>query len=557
MVSPLVLRLMAPLVIVSLLLLGVGVGAAWYVHHMQRNVSQGLRVNVSSMRAAEEVEILIREMRTQFDHFLMTGDRSHLLASPTFREETDHWLTVAERNSVSAAEKNSTARARRGYQRFLEEMGELSESKAPETIPRDELESPESSLLQVIPAQVVTSLAQPNLAAGMTHFLRLQHFLVEARVRKLINEVMVQEILQPIHSYLDDNEVEVENSVAENQQLADRLVYGLLSLGICGCGAGLAAGFGIARGISRSLIQLSVPIRAAAGQLEAVVGPFTFPAGTDLGHLEGMLRTIAERMGAVVERLRQSEREVLRAEQLAAVGQMAAGMAHELRNPLTSMKLLVQGALAQESQEPLACETEEDPARGLSGRDLRILEEEISRLEGILQSFLQFALPPKLERREVDLRSLVERAVRLVSARAAQRDIRIEQEVPDQTLLVLVDSAQFSQVLLNLLLNALDAVHSRGLVRVALALEADARVRLEVYDNGCGLPPELGARIFVPFITTKETGLGLGLSICKRLVEAHGGSISGATRPEGGAVFTIHLPPSERSGSNKPCPACS
>ena len=96
MVSPLVLRLTAPLVIVSLLLLGVGVGAAWYVHHMQRNVSQGLRVNVSSMRAAEEVEILIREMRTQFDHFLMTGDRSNLQASPTFREETDHWLTVAE-----------------------------------------------------------------------------------------------------------------------------------------------------------------------------------------------------------------------------------------------------------------------------------------------------------------------------------------------------------------------------------------------------------------------------------------------------------------------------
>ena len=239
-------------------------------------------------------------------------------------------------------------------------------------------------------------------------------------------------------------------------------------LGICGCGAGLVAGFGIARGISRSLIQLSVPIRAAAGQLEAVVGPFTFPVGTDLGHLEGMLRSIAERMGAVVERLRQSEREVLRAEQLAAVGQMAAGMAHELRNPLTSMKLLVQGALAQESRDPPVCETEEDPAQGLSGRDLRILEEEISRLEGILQSFLQFARPPRLERREVDLQ-LPGRsggAAGGASGSTARHSHRARSARPTAPLACGCFSA-VSQVLLNLLLNALDAVPSGGLVRIA------------------------------------------------------------------------------------------
>ena len=82
MVSPLVLRITAPLVIVSLLLLGLGVGAAGYIHHMQRNVSQGLRVNVSSMRAAEEVEILIREMRTQFDRYLLTGEKRDLQVEP-------------------------------------------------------------------------------------------------------------------------------------------------------------------------------------------------------------------------------------------------------------------------------------------------------------------------------------------------------------------------------------------------------------------------------------------------------------------------------------------
>jgi signal transduction histidine kinase len=505
--SPWVIRVTAPLVIVSLLLLGVGVGAAVYVNQMQRNVSQGLLVNVSSMRAAEEVEILIREMRTQFDHFLLTGNPSDLKASPTFRKETEHWLTVAERYSISPSEKESTSRARRGYQRFLEELDKLSKRELSEPIPPDELRE------------------------------------LKGTIRTLIDEVMIKEIQQPIHSYLDFNEVEVEASVAENQQLADRLVYVLLSLGICGCAAGLVAGYAIARGISRSLVQLSVPIRAAAGQLETLVGPVTFASSTDLGQLEGVLHRIAEQIGAVVERLRQSEREVLRAEQLAAVGQMAAGMAHELRNPLTSIKMLVQGALAHETLNP-AEHGHGEPTSGLSQRDLRILEEEIIRLEGLLQSFLQFARPPKLEPREVDLRGVVDQATRLVTPRAAQRDIRIEWKAPASPILVSVDSGQLTQVLLNLLLNAVDAVPSGGVVEMVAGWESDGRLRLEVSDNGTGLPAVLGPRIFVPFVTTKETGLGLGLSICKRIVEAHGGSIAAANRPEGGAVFTILLAPS-------------
>jgi signal transduction histidine kinase len=505
-VSRLVLHLTAPLIAVSLLLLAVGVGAAWYVHRMQRNVSDGLLINVSSMRAAEEVEILMRDIRTQFDHFLLTGNRSYLQVSPTFRSETDRWFTVAERYSLSSSEQELMGQARKGYRRFLEEVDGFS---AP--------------------------LEQGDL---------------EARVPRLIDDVLVQEIVTPIHSYLDYNEVEVEQSVAENQQVANWLVFALLSLGICGCGAGLATGFGIAWGVRRSLIQLSIPIRAAAGQLETVVGPITFAAGADLHQLEGVLRSIAERIGAVVERLRQSEREVLRSEQLAAVGQMAAGMAHELRNPLTSMKLLVQAAQAQEARVAGDHVAGNGSVRGLAGRDLGILEEEISRVEGLLQSFLQFARPPKLERREVDLKDLVRQTTRLVEARANQQGIRLECCLPDDPLPYLVDSGQFSQVLLNLLLNALDAQGYGGLVRVEMSREPDHRVRLVVSDNGCGLPGELGSRIFAPFVTTKETGLGLGLSICKRIVEAHGGVISAANRPEGGAIFTVHLPtdgPSDES----------
>src|SRR5262249_18223616 len=152
---PLVLRLTAPLVAVSLLLLAVGVGAAWYVHHMQRNVSHGLLVNVSSMRAAEEVEILMRDIRTQFDHFLLTGDRSYLQASPASRAKAERWLAVAERYSDSPSEQELTNQARKGYRRFLAELDGLAGP-----VPKDVL---------------------------------------EARVRKLIDDVLVQEIVTPIH----------------------------------------------------------------------------------------------------------------------------------------------------------------------------------------------------------------------------------------------------------------------------------------------------------------------------------------------------------------------
>ena len=110
------------------------------------------------------------------------------------------------------------------------------------------------------------------------------------QVRALIDDVLTREILQPTHAYLDFDEEEVSRSVRDNQVFADRLVWGLLLLGTCGSGAGLLAGFAFARTFKRSLVQLSVPIRDAAGQLDAVVGPVTLPTGGDLPDLEGVLR---------------------------------------------------------------------------------------------------------------------------------------------------------------------------------------------------------------------------------------------------------------------------
>ncbi len=254
-----------------------------------------------------------------------------------------------------------------------------------------------------------------------------------------------------------------------------------------------------------------------------------------MGELENVLRLISERVGSIVHRLQEKEREALQAHQLAAVGQLAAGMAHELRNPLMSMKILVQGALAGNGAE------NGWPATGLSNQDLAVLEEEITRLEQLIQSFLDFARPPVPEKRLLDVRPLVEQTAAFVAGRAATASVDIELHLPPTPARATVDPGQMRQVLLNLVLNALDAMPSGGTVTIELD-ERDGWLTLQVADHGCGLPAELGEHIFDPFTTTKTTGVGLGLSICRRIATAHGGTITGANRPGGGAVFTFRVP---------------
>ena len=187
--------------------------------------------------------------------------------------------------------------------------------------------------------------------------------------------------------------------------------------------------------------------------------------------------------------MEESRREALRAEQLAAVGQMAAGIAHELRNPLMAMKILVQAA-AEESPPVLA------------GRDLTVLEEEITRLERSTETFLDFARPPEIERRTFDLRNLINQTLDLVSVRAQRQGVQLRCELSgDRELPIQADMGQIRQVLLNLVLNALDAVPHGGSVWLEVHADSaghDGKLRhgltIRVCD-GAGLPGGLEPKI--------------------------------------------------------------
>ena len=504
-------RMIGPVVAVSLLLLTLGAASAWYVQRLQRDITNLLSRDVSSNRAAEELVIAFRQIEAHGDGFMLTGSPIYLDAITAQFAETERWLGEAERLAANDPERARLASLRATHDLFWARMADLRRPVDPESRKR-----------------------------GM---------------KSLISDVLTGGILAPAQAYLDSKEQEVAMDSEQNQAMPDRVALVLLLLGTSGAAAGLIAGFGIARGVSRSIDQLSVPIRLAAGKLSGVVGPIRLSPDWDVESLDRLLRRMADEVGTVVERLERTQREALRAEQLATLGQLAAGLAHELRNPLTAMKILVQSAV------------ERGDAAGLGGRSLAVLEEEIGRLEGSIQAFLDFARPPAPEKRRFDLDEVLGGVLALVSARAALVSVAIVREPAEGTISVEADTGQVRQVLLNLLLNALDATPEGGTIWVrTAAVEADEfahgsadrdgtdagttgrHLALRVADSGRGLPGDLGSRIFEPFVSTKETGLGLGLSICKRIVEAHGGRIDAGHRPGGGAEFTVRLPLGDPTG---------
>src|SRR5262249_18395088 len=220
-------------------------------------------------------------------------------------------------------------------------------------------------------------------------------------------------VLGPCVAQRNYNTDEVAKSDLENRGIVHRLTWVLLAVGLGVPLSGLLLGYAVARSLHRSIYQLSVRLRDAAGHLRggsfnrdsAAVGKpdflITLEEQSDLPELHHQMQGVLEEIQRVVQQLQQREREVLRAEQLAAGGQVAAGVAHELRNPLTSVKMLVQTGLEGNGQ----------PAAGLPLEDLAIIEHEVRRMEQCIQTFLDFARPPRAERRRSDLVGVLKRAL--------------------------------------------------------------------------------------------------------------------------------------------------
>jgi len=252
-------------------------------------------------------------------------------------------------------------------------------------------------------------------------------------------------------------------------------------------------------------------------------------------------RADAETIRAQLQRLDRTQRALVQQEKLAGIGRLAAGVAHEVRNPLGVIR--ASAAMVQESFDP-----HEDPHRALG-----FICEEIDRLEGLISGLLTFARPTEIDLQPVAFDKVVERAIALANPEAASRNVEIETRVASGLPEIEGDPDLLCQVIHNLVLNAIQILDFGGRVTVAAAANGSPprrSVRIEVRDDGPGVPVDLAEQIFEPFVTTRPSGTGLGLPMALRLIEAHGGRLAlvpgaGLAAEGGGGCFRIEIPTRE------------
>jgi nitrogen fixation/metabolism regulation signal transduction histidine kinase len=303
-----------------------------------------------------------------------------------------------------------------------------------------------------------------------------------------------------------------------------------LTLGLAAAAVAFAAvlGLAISRRVSRDLDLLHVGVRAVArGELEHRV--------PDTGRDE--LAAVARAFNAMTGDLRDAKEQLRHAERVAAWQEIAKSLAHEIKNPLTPIQMSVETMRKTwVGKHPSFDE--------IFDESTRTVLEEVQRLKRILGEFSQFARMPGPDRRRLDVNEVVASALALYAG-----SVRVVRELDDGLPAIDADRDQLTQVVLNLLENARDAVTARGsdqsVGRITVRTGRNAgAVVLEVEDNGPGFDPALADRLFAPYFTTKESGTGLGLAIVRRIVTDHGGKIVATSDPGHGARFRIELPAS-------------
>ncbi len=313
--------------------------------------------------------------------------------------------------------------------------------------------------------------------------------------------------------------------VRVTEALRGRPTPPLLFSGIFVVGTILSLGAGVllSKRLARPLHQLAESVRRLA---EGQYGEQVPVQGEDE---VAEVATAVNHMSSRLADLRSLEEQLRRRERLAALGQVAAGFAHEVRNPLGIIKT---------SAEVVRRRTE------LSQKDADLMGyviEEVRRIDHLMHEFLTFAkpVPPVLAR--LLPRQVVDRALAFCSPEFSARSVMVQLDDRAPGAAIMGDENQLFQALLNLILNAIDAMPDGGSLAVSIAREG-ARVAVRVSDTGAGMAPDVVPHVFDPFFTTKERGVGLGLAKVHALVEAHGGSVACDSAPGRGSMFTLSFP---------------
>lgn len=445
--------------------------------------------NLASVRAAEELEIALLEQRGFVASFIMDdGDESWLVELARREPAFSLWLEEARATAQSAEEHRVLTELELAFHIYDAERDRVvALYKAGDS------------------AQATRVLLHDMTAAYEKAYLLCEELII-------INSRLIAEDLATD-----------ERQLQRNILLASLYVLAVLLLG-------LALAWVFFRSILQPLRQMNAQVLALNPTASTALTSPLDELQTLGFHLESLMADMADTRS----NLERNRDRLLMAEKLASVGKLAACVAHEMRNPLTAVKM----RLFSLRRDLGADDRYQD--------DLQIVFEEIVRLEKVIRHFLEFSRPPDLRLAAHPLERVMDKTLELGQHRLDEKDVVLLRKEQQQLPPVLVDAEQLMQVFLNLLINAVEAIPQKGTLRVESSCAVDESGRAMVVsrfiDDGTGIDDELRARIFEPFFSTKDSGTGLGLCIAASIMSRHNGRLDLEASAETGTTFAVWIP---------------
>ncbi|HEY7818703.1 MAG TPA: ATP-binding protein [Vicinamibacteria bacterium] len=367
---------------------------------------------------------------------------------------------------------------------------------------------------------------------------------IQGKLSFVANDGTAVEVLQIVAPVFIEDElwgaVKLGLSLSSMNAEIRRIRIGLISLGFLGLTFGALGSVFLANRISRPLESLvEGTIRVARGDLSHRID---VSSGDEIGELAANFNRMTEEILDDRRKLEEASRKLMEAEKLATIGRLATALAHEIRNPLTAVKLNIQKIAHHPALGPGELE------------QLSIAESGIQQVEKLVKDLLSYARAPKLTKSSFQLENLLEEALRFAEEPIEEKDIRVVASFAELSPIV-VDGDQLRQAFLNIFLNATEAVGPGGRIEVETRFRdtPEGKVaEVSITDDGVGIEPSDLPSIFDPFFTTKSLGTGLGLTNARKVVELHRGAIEVTSEVGRGTKVTVLLPYEPLEGSEAP-----
>jgi len=461
-----------------------------YIYKLQDETNLLIQQNIRSARAAKELKLSLYDIRAASLTYLFDRSPERIAILEKKQAEFVVLLEKARESANTVEENNLTQQVAALFSNY------------------------QQTLRNALELHRMGRISQPN--ALIVH----------------ASQDLINTIEEKTNSFITTNEAAqaaYEESIKTNDNIIRTAMY---ALGVGGIILGLVLGWLIARIILNPIYKLVLKVRDAAGS--EVVEHIKMSPGKELEELDLHINRLIGRINQAHEDLQKNRELLERSSKLAAIGKIAPALAHEIRNPLTAIKMLIYGMM----QEP---DISQDKRH-----DLEIITHEINRVEGFLQNFLKYARPAKPQMQMVSIVPVMKETLQLMQPRFRQSNIRLTESHEQENLRIKADPDMIKQIVMNLVLNAIESMGQDGELTFTTLIKADDPenrfFQISISDTGSGIPDDIRDSLFDPFVKGKDQGVGLGLSISQRIAELHHGWISAANNSGKGATFTIHLP---------------